>query len=144
MITKYTYAIFATPKGKGYACFAINREKGSLEYRVAASFCHPLDKKIFSKKIAKIYAATKLSTTGGVAINNEKNSFCEILGQIIPLLPNTPKWAKKAFDNSYVFHTLKLDNFKSIDLIDFVNNHGNCECSCDCDDNCCEENNQSS
>ena len=47
--TRVTFAIFATPKGKGYGCFAIHRDLESNKYVIASAFCYPQDAKLFSK-----------------------------------------------------------------------------------------------
>ncbi len=147
MTTKFTYAIFATPKGKGYACFAINREKGSYEYKVAASFCNPVDKKLFSKKLAKLYAATKVSANDvntSTVVTSEENDFAQIMTIAINQLTNVPNWAKRAGANGFAYHTLKYDMYSAEQLIKLTTfekmvqqyNCDDCECeSCSCAEN---------
>jgi len=115
---RITYAIFATPQGKGYGCFAIRHNKGEKKYIVAASFCHPSDRKVFSKKEARMKALSRLNSKQWVVeLESENHNFAEIIKLAMESSSKTPSWASKTLKNKHYFHTLAEDRFTSQALI---------------------------
>jgi len=116
--TRVTYAIFATNTGKGYGCFAIKHVKGTTRYEVAASFCHPTDRKKFSKKEAIEKSVNRLnSPQWTVDVESEFNSFKEIIKLAIQKSTKAPSWVTKAVERGMLFHTLKLDCCTNDELV---------------------------
>ena len=76
---EYMYAIFLTPSGKNYGCFAFDKSNLSNgEVRVGASFCDKDDRKHFSKKEAKKVAESRLSKDEAVYLLDSKEFMYEM------------------------------------------------------------------
>lgn len=115
---RVTYAIIATSFGKGYGCFAIKHEKGTQKYIVSSSFCHPNDRKLFSKEIARVRSLNRLNSAQyTIEIEHANHEFEEIIKKAAYLSEKTPNWALKALKNGKFYHTLSYDRFSSEELI---------------------------
>jgi hypothetical protein len=126
----YTYMIFITPQGKGYGCFAIEQVNDS-EYKLAASFCHPNDRKLFSKALAREIAARNLTKVGDgkqpyqlysidkdVGVDNKTVIYKAIEDGENPF--PLPSWAKRAYVRDAYAFSLSLDNQSVDNFIDFL------------------------
>jgi len=115
---RISYAVVATPFGKGYGCFAIRHDKGTKKYVVAFSFCHPADRKIFSKNEARKRALNRLKSFQYVVeVEHDNHEFAEIIKKAAQLSTKTPNWALKALKNGTFYHTLSYDRFSSEELL---------------------------
>lgn len=114
---RITYAIIATPIGKGYACFAIRHERNTTKYAVSSSYCHPSDRKIFSKKEARIKALSRLnSDQWTVELEHDTPDFATIIQEAAKLSGKTPNWALRSIKNGAFKHTLANDRFTADEL----------------------------
>ena len=76
---EFMYAIFLTPSGKNYGCFAFDKsDLSNGEVRIAASFCNPDDRKEFSKKEARKVAESRLSKDESVFLLDSKEFMYEL------------------------------------------------------------------
>ena len=115
---RITYAIFATLQGKGYGCFAIQHNKGEKKYIISASFCHPKDRKFFSKKEAKMKALNRLNSKQWIVeLEHENHNFAEIIKLAMESSSKTPSWATRALKKNHYCHTLTDDRFTASQLI---------------------------
>ncbi len=117
----FIYVIFITPIGKGYGCFAIET-KGNNSFRVAASFCHPDDRAVFSKKKARELASERLAESNFDYSFNEEVTV-EYSGIVIRAFADphnpiqTPSWVREAFSTDAFIFTLRADNNSIVDFI---------------------------
>lgn len=123
---KHSYAIFPTPSGKGYGCFAFEETKKNT-FKIAVSFCHPLDRVKFSKNIARRRAASRLlhddqcATVTMTVENGKKLEFEKLIEQfIVEHSEFLPSWAWRSFNNKLWSFTLYQDNLSFTDVLDRV------------------------
>ena len=120
--TRFTYAIFVTNEGKGYGCFAIRKEHGTNNYKVAGSFCNPIGKCnpakdiFFSKEKARQSSMERLNSDWVLTIQNENNDYGEIIASYLSSCTLVPVWAKNAYNRKRVVHTLEMDNLNVAQL----------------------------
>jgi hypothetical protein len=125
---QYMYYIFVTPLGKGYGCFSIKNTEAPGVFEVSSSFCHPTDRKLFRKSIARRAADAhrdrpretrieKLSLMGKktkVLVNvapDEKGNFDTptIVEEAIQQGVDMRSWAMAAYKRGLFYKTLKND-----------------------------------
>ena len=111
---KFMYVIFLTTKGKGYGCYAV--EKRTDCYAVGASFCNPIDRGKFSKRLARTISGGRIGQTTVrfaelpdkptmqaivcVAMNNFSSSSYK----------SVPRWAMKCYNEHNYYCTLRRDS----------------------------------
>lgn len=135
--TQYAYYIYLTPMGKGYGCYSIKEEFKTDEcvtFSVTASYCHPDDRKNFSKSVAR-----KVADSRRELIRNNRVSNLKKVGQVSIVTLSVPldrkedtgfivdnallngleirMWAAKAYSSNLYFKTLKLDNLSWYGLV---------------------------
>ena len=128
---KIAYAIFPTPFGKGYGCFAITK-KAEGEYCVSPSYCHPNDRVKFSKSKARLTAIARMDSpayAGNVKIvvqldKDGKPQDITMEEIVTEYLNNycAPSWADHSFNIGLWRFTLKLDNYNFFDYVDLLMN----------------------
>ena len=117
---RVAYAIFPTPFGKGYGCFAI-RKNDDGTFSIAPTYCHPNDRVKFSKPKARTTAVARLNSisfTGNVkfdvpvAKEGDKAQEVSLEDIVMKYLESylPPSWVRKSFDMGLWCFTLKFDN----------------------------------
>ena len=124
---QYVYMIFVTAMGKGYGCFAIQKQEKPNTFIVSSSYCNPIDQKKFNKTIAKgkaiqnliprkraMQKAEELNMNLNVLVElpvDEKSNY-DATAIVRAALENglhIPSWAKQSYKRNYHFFTLNKD-----------------------------------
>lgn len=127
--TQYAYYIFVTSMGKGYGCYSIKQvgqDEKFVKFVVSASYCHPSDRKNFSKRVARDIADSRRDRPKVRRIENLKG-----VGQLSSVIVDIPvankedthmivdnallcgleirPWAAAAYNKKLYFKTLSFD-----------------------------------
>jgi len=113
----YVYAIFVTPAGKGYGCFAIKRTDNPNSFLVGASYCHPSDRNRFRKKIARNMAAGRANK----AVSFDKELKLDSINVVDHMLYSDklpmPSWANRAYNIGSFTYRLRADQHSTSSLL---------------------------
>ena len=116
---RFTYAIFPTPKGKTYGCFAIERQSEN-QYKVSvALFAYNADRQMFSKKGLRLIAKNRLNSQDFcVVVDSDKNNYRNIVVAACKKLPNIAPYIVQNIEDGHFEHTLSTDRLSGKQLID--------------------------
>lgn len=123
----YSYVLFLTPIGKGYACFAF-KSCGKNESVVVASYCNPNDRAKFSKARARAVGERRLlrprkvedgvPNVEPVKVNLSPDAkTADVIKAAVEAGINMPSWARKAWVRGSYYMTLANDSLNSDDLL---------------------------
>ena len=144
---QYLYMIFVTPLGKGYGCFAIKRNGDN--YTVSSSYCHPTDRKLFRKEVARdkackmmlaprrkrLEALDSVGAKPSVTVVFSKESpqqnieNATIVNAALEQRLMMPSWAKRAYNLHHFTCGLTKDNMTwnklvaEVGAVDFLLDH---------------------
>jgi len=117
--TTFVYAIFLTPNGKGYGCFAIKKGDVHNSFLVGASYCHPNDRRSFRKKIARDIAVGRAANK--FTFDPELNlDSLHVVSHAITAKTGSidmPSWAERAYDVGSFSYKLSLDRYSERQLL---------------------------
>ncbi len=135
--TQYAYYIFVTSMGKGYGCYSIkqvDQDDKYVKFVVSASYCHPSDRKNFSKKVARDIADSRrdrpkvrrienLKTVGqlssvvvDIPVANKEDTHMIVDNALLCGLEVRP-WAATAYNKGLYFKTLTYDHLNWQSLV---------------------------
>ena len=112
----YVYAIFLTPFGKGYGCYAIKSTDKPNTFLVGASYCHPSDRKNFRKKLGRDIAIGRATTE----YSFDPELKVDTINIITHVLRNAemPYWAERAYNIGSFSFKLSADRYNNTKLLE--------------------------
>ena len=115
----YVYAIFLTPNGKGYGCFAIKKTEELNKFLVGASYCHPSDSNKFSKSLARDIALGRATKEYIFDLELKLDSIFIAKNAISGTDQiEMPYWAEKAYDVGSFCFKLSNDKYSASQLLE--------------------------